>query len=241
LRTLSKLSAALLLSQERRLRGRRPTRKKKKMMNERQDKEMVPTKEIEEDLGLVWVACLDRQEEEQVSSVETALVETEARVYRGKEPPTGVSPNCVILCSSEEEGGLVSGLRRVRAVAPDTKVLILSSRPDTRLAEEAMREGASGFIYPGMPRKLIVGAFRVASKGAILVPRALLEECLGERVSREDPVVLDPQQIEFLERAAAHASFGEAVVVPRELLEAFLVEEGSSGQKADRKVRVRRN
>jgi len=192
---------------------------------------MVLTKEIEEDLGSVWVACSDHQAE-QVSSVEAALVEAEARVYRGKEPPIGVSPNSVILCPSEEEGGLVSGLRRVRAVAPDTNVLILYPQPDSRLAEEAMREGASGFIYPGMPPELIVRAFRVASKGAILVPRVLLEERLGERVSREDPVVLDPQQIEFLERAVAHAIVGEAVVVPRELLEAFLVEEEASpGQK----------
>jgi hypothetical protein len=200
------------------------------MMNERQDEKMVPrTKEIEEDLGSVWVSCPDHQEEQQASSVETALVEAEARVYRGKEPPRGVSPNSVILCPSEEEGGLVSGLRRVRAVAPDTDVLVLCPQPDSRLAEEAIREGASGFIYPGMPPELIVRAFRVASKGAILVPLELLEECLGERVSREDPVVLDPQQIEFLERAAVHASVGEVVVVPRGLLEAFLVEQGPSG------------
>ena len=210
------------------MRSRPPTREKKKMMNERQDKEMVPSKEIEEDLGSVWASCPDHQEE-QASSVETALVEAEARVYRGKEPPRGVSPNSVILCPSEEEGGLVSGLRRVRAVAPDTDVLVLCPQPDSRLAEEAIREGASGFIYPGMPPELIVRAFRVASKGAILVPLELLEECLGERVSREDPVVLDPQQIEFLERAAVHASVGEVVVVPRGLLEAFLVEQGASG------------
>ena len=210
------------------MRSRPPTREKKKMMNERQDKEMVPSKEIEEDLGSVWASCPDHQEE-QVSYVETALVEAEARVYRGKEPPRGVSPNSVILCPSEEEGGLVSGLRRVRAVAPDTDVLVLFPQPDSRLAEEAIREGASGFIYPGMPPELIVRAFRVASKGAILVPLELLEECLGERVSREDPVVLDPQQIEFLERAAVHASVGEVVVVPRGLLEAFLVEQGPSG------------
>jgi hypothetical protein len=55
-------------------------------MNERQDKRMVPTKEIEEDLGLVWSVCPDHQEEG-VSSVETALVKAEARVYRGKTPP----------------------------------------------------------------------------------------------------------------------------------------------------------
>jgi DNA-binding NarL/FixJ family response regulator len=229
LRTLSKLGAALLLPQERRLRDR-PLTRKKKMMNERQDKEMVSTKEIEEDLGSVWVACPDHQEE-QVSYVETALVEAEARVYRGKEPPRGVALNSIVLCSSEVEG-LASRLKRVRAVAPDTKVLILSSRPDSRLADEAMREGASGFIYPGMPPELIVRAFRVASKGAILVPRELLEECLGEKASREDLVVVDPQQIEFLERVLTYAIVGEATVVPRELLEAFLVEEGSSGRKA---------
>jgi hypothetical protein len=192
-------------------------------MNERLDKRMVPTKEIEEDLGLVWSVCPDHQEEE-VSSVETALVKAEARVYRGKPPPTGVSPDSVLLCPSEEEGALVSGLRCVRAAAPDTNVLVLCPRPDAWLAEEAMREGASGFICPGMQPRLIIWAFRVVSEGETLVPRELLEECLGERVSREDPVV-DSQQIEFLKRVVTCTSAGEAVVVPRELLEAFLVEE----------------
>ena len=59
---------------------------------------------------------------------------------------------------------------------------------------------------------------------AILLSRAFLEGCLGERVSQEDPIVLDSCQREFLELVASSATFRDVIEVPKELLETFLAE-----------------
>jgi hypothetical protein len=69
-----------------------------------------------------------------------------------------------------------------------------------------------------------------ASKGEIsLLSRVFLEGCLEDRLSQEEqeeekaPIVLDWRQREFLELVARSATFrGDAIAVPKELLEAFL-------------------
>jgi hypothetical protein len=63
-----------------------------------------------------------------------------------------------------------------------------------------------------------------ASKGETRVlSRVFLEDCLEERLTQEeDPLVLDSRQREFLELVAISATFGDAIEVPKELLQAFL-------------------
>ena len=61
------------------------------------------------------------------------------------------------------------------------------------------------------------------SKDEILLSREFLEACLEERVSQEDPIVLDARQREFLELVAQTATFRDVIAVPKELLEAFLL------------------
>jgi hypothetical protein len=60
------------------------------------------------------------------------------------------------------------------------------------------------------------------SKGTIQLSREFLEACLEERVSQEEPVVLDARQRKFLELVAEAATFSDIIEVPKELLEAFL-------------------
>jgi hypothetical protein len=69
----------------------------------------------------------------------------------------------------------------------------------------------------------------VGSKGEIiLLSRVFLEACLEERLSQENPIVLDSGQREFLELVAGSATFStDVIAVPKELLEAFLQEGGS--------------
>ncbi len=63
----------------------------------------------------------------------------------------------------------------------------------------------------------------IASKGeTILLSRTFLEACLEERLGQDEPIVLNWREREFLEKVAHLATFGEAIVVPKELLEAFL-------------------
>lgn len=61
----------------------------------------------------------------------------------------------------------------------------------------------------------------------IMLSRDFLEACLEERFSQEEnPLVLDSRQREFLELIAASAAFRDVIVVPKELLDAFLAGQG---------------
>ena len=63
------------------------------------------------------------------------------------------------------------------------------------------------------------------SEDEILVSREFLETRLEERVAQDGHFVLDARQREFLEliaASAAAATSGDAIAVPRNLLEAFL-------------------
>src|SRR5919202_5348482 len=93
-----------------------------------------------EDLGLVWVYCPHHQEEE-VLSIEKALVEANAHVYRGRKFPMGEAADFVLLCPNEED--VVWGVRRLRALASSTPVLVFCSSLDPQLAKESLRAGAS--------------------------------------------------------------------------------------------------
>ena len=63
-----------------------------------------------------------------------------------------------------------------------------------------------------------------ASKGETsLLSRTFLEVCLEERLGQDGPVVLNSREREFLEKVADLATFGDVITVPKELLEAFLV------------------
>jgi DNA-binding NarL/FixJ family response regulator len=184
---------------------------------------MTPITEPEqEDLGLVWVYCFHRQEV--VLSIKEALAEAKAHVHSGTTLPEGATPRLVILCPSEEES-VASEMRHLRALAPEAPVLLFCSPLDPWSVEEALRAGASGFIHSGMHPELIACALSAATSGLVLISRELLEACLKERASWEDPVVLTPRQREFLEVVATDVSAKEEALVPKELLGAFLAED----------------
>jgi hypothetical protein len=159
--------------------------------------------------------------------VERAL-EEKANVYVGKELPTGEAPSSIILCPNGE--GVAQEMRRLWSLAPDAPILVLGPRVEPRLARTALLAGAHGFIHVGMQPAQIARALSAVSEGYAVVPKELLDFFLAERVSCEDRADLTPDQREFLElvlleRVATSAvSSTDEIVVPRELLEAFLRE-----------------
>ena len=113
-------------------------------MNEREVNQMTQVKESQrEDLGLVWVDCPHYQEEE-VLSIEKALLEANAHVYSGRKLPVGEAADFVVLCPSGED--VVSEVRHLRALASGTPVLVFCSSLDPHLAKESLRAEASGFL-----------------------------------------------------------------------------------------------
>src|SRR5918998_1301839 len=162
-------------------------------MQQRKTEEMTQEEqEPAKSLGSVWISC--PYEEEVALSVEEALG-GKARVYSGQNLPRGETPSAVLLCPNggPNGAGVASEMRRIRALAPpDVPVLVFGQGMEPRLAEEALRAGASGFVHAGMPPERIALALSLAFEGEVLIPRAFLGELLGQRLFLRRPKLLDP-------------------------------------------------
>ena len=77
----------------------------------------------------------------------------------------------------------------LRRVAPDTKVIILTTFGEDSYISQALGDGASGFLLKaGDPRELISGVHAVADGGAYLSPqvaRQVITQFGGGRAARE--------------------------------------------------------
>lgn len=158
-------------------------------MNERNANAATPharEQEPDQNLGLVWVNC---PYEEATLLVKEAL-RCKAPIHSGEEPPKEEAPSCVILCPNQES--IPSKISRIRVQTSNAPVLVFGSSPDPRLAEEALRAGASGFIHAGMRPERISLALSLATGGEVLIPRQLLGELLGKRLFLQRPMLLDP-------------------------------------------------
>lgn len=149
-------------------------------------------------------------------------LEAKTRVYRGRRPPANESPSSIIFCPSGED--IASEVRYLRDLAQDATILVLGFCVDTQLARTALLAGAHGFIHLGMRPPQIVHTISKTSKDEAVVSRDLLEAFLEGVISREISPVLTPRQREFLELVAVSTPLDGEIVVPRELLEAFLSE-----------------
>jgi DNA-binding NarL/FixJ family response regulator len=148
---------------------------------------------LPERLGLIWIDC-----PYPVASVGLArILEAEARVHVGQEPPKEEGfPSVVIFGVGAE--GITEGVKRVRRLGPDALVLVFSLHLDLALARVALRAGARGFVHAGMTPEQIVRAVSKALEGEIVAPRQLLEYLITDE-SLADLDILSSRQREILE------------------------------------------
>ncbi len=131
---------------------------------------MQPTETSPKPLGLVWIHCSYPV----AGAGLEQILEPEARVHVGWEPPEGETPSFVVLCVDARD--VAEGIKRVREVNPQSFIIAFGLHQDLALARDALRFGARGFIHAEMTPKQIVRALKVASKGEIAAPRKLLEQ-----------------------------------------------------------------
>ncbi|MDP8947906.1 MAG: response regulator transcription factor, partial [Actinomycetota bacterium] len=121
-------------------------------------------------------------------------------VYEGRKPRGTQDPSAVVLWSNGRD--VASEVRRIRTFIPDAAILIFAVHMDPRVAQSALRAGASGFIHAGMRPEQIVRALRLASAGEIVVSHTTVSEGLLESLVAENPSdlgALTPRQREILE------------------------------------------
>lgn len=151
-----------------------------------------PTENSSRPLGLVWIDC-----PYPVASAGLArILEPEARVHVGQEPPEGEDPSSVILCPGAE--GVSEGIDRIRSTNPRVMIMVFGLHLDLALARSALKSGARGFIHAGMAPGQIIRALGVASEGEIVAPRQLLEYMIATE-EFADLDILSARQREILD------------------------------------------
>lgn len=103
----------------------------------------------------------------------------------------------------------VEATRRIRSVAPETAVLILTMHDDDATVFTAMRAGASGYLLKGAGQEEIAGAIRAVAAGQAIfgpgIAARLLDHFAGsqpQEASTEPFPELTPREREILQLLA---------------------------------------
>ena len=91
-------------------------------------------------------------------------------------------PRVLVLDVDMPDGSSIPAIPRIRATAPDTRVVVLTMHTDPELAREALRAGATGFVLKEAAADELIGAVRAAAAG-----RTYLNPELGARMAALDP------------------------------------------------------
>jgi DNA-binding NarL/FixJ family response regulator len=128
------------------------------------------------------------------------ILKEEAHLYEGRKWRGAQDPACVILCPNGKD--IAPEVRRLRTFMPDAAIMVFTVDMNARLAQSALRAGASGLIHAGMRPEQIIRALRLACAGKIVVSQSTVSRGLVESLVVENPPdlgVLTPRQREILE------------------------------------------
>ncbi|MCX7682595.1 MAG: response regulator transcription factor [Anaerolineae bacterium] len=112
-------------------------------------------------------------------------------------------PDVVLLDLSMPDLGGIEVTRRVKAILPGTRVLILTVHEDERMLREAIRAGAAGYIIKRAVDTELTSAIRVVSRGDPYIhpamTRVLLKDLVPPSSADEEPIeTLTPRDTEVL-------------------------------------------
>jgi DNA-binding NarL/FixJ family response regulator len=103
----------------------------------------------------------------------------------------------------------VTAIARLREVAPQTRVLVLSTYDTDADVLPAIESGAVGYLLKGASRTELLGAVRAAAKGESVLSPPVARRVLG-RLREPVPGVLKPREVELLRLVAGGATNREA-------------------------------
>jgi two-component system response regulator NreC len=96
-------------------------------------------------------------------------------------------PDVLVLDVNMPDGSSIHAIPRMRAVAPETHIVVLTMQNDPELAREALRAGATGYVLKEAAETELIQAVRLAAQG-----RTYLNPELGARLAAEAPTRLGP-------------------------------------------------
>jgi hypothetical protein len=138
-----------------------------------------------------------------------------------EDGPVNNAPSSMIYCPKEDDD-VASEVERLRSAVGNIPIIVLGSRLDPQLAQRIVLAGAVGIVhlerYPGQGAGFLSAAF----EDEIAISRDYLEAILAEAISRTGPIVLASRQRRFLELVLQAPLVADNILVPKELLRAFV-------------------
>jgi two-component system response regulator NreC len=96
-------------------------------------------------------------------------------------------PTVLVLDVNMPSGSSIPSIPKLRAVAPKTKIVVLTMQSDPDLAREALRAGATGFVLKEAAEAELIRAVRLAADD-----RTYLNPELGARLAAQAPASPGP-------------------------------------------------
>ena len=109
-------------------------------------------------------------------------------------------PDVIVMDISMPKLSGLEALRQLKAKQDQTKVIVLTMHGDAKLAAEALRVGAKGFLVKESSGAELINAVDAVLQGRTYLTSALTEEVLALTASPADPaaVILSARQREVL-------------------------------------------
>lgn len=102
------------------------------------------------------------------------ILGTADSLLKGRELIYKVKPNVLLLDVVLPDGNGLELLPEVRAVSPETQVVVLTSLSDEATLMRAIENGVSAFVSKSSSFAQLIAAIRQAAQGEIIMPASLL-------------------------------------------------------------------
>jgi len=93
-------------------------------------------------------------------------------------------PDVVLMDISMPDGSGIEATRRIKLLAPDSRVLILTVHEDKSLMEEAIRAGAQGYILKRAIKGQLINAIHTVMRNELYLHPAMSQLLLESQVSK---------------------------------------------------------
>jgi DNA-binding NarL/FixJ family response regulator len=124
-----------------------------------------------------------------------------------------ICPDLAIVDISLKSGNGIELVKRVKSLGSSTKMLVVSTYPESLYAERAMRAGAMGYLNKQETNEKLIAAIRVVLSGeryaSAEMTQRLLAQALGKRSETQDPIeLLTDRELEIYRLIGAGATTG---------------------------------
>jgi DNA-binding NarL/FixJ family response regulator len=102
----------------------------------------------------------------------------------------------------------IEATRQIKAIAPQTRVLVLTMFTDPATVTEAVKAGADGYLSKGSDREAVERAIREVIEGRSVLDPNVTRGVFG-RIGDKDPSALSERELDVLQEVAAGSSTKE--------------------------------